>query len=130
MSTAAPPKPRKHRRLEEEPPDEGSPGDRPDGLNPNSNPLPTADPKPSSYKDSLMHGNPLDPREDDDCFDDDDIELIEGDVIRSVEDGLICIDFSDRVQELSEKCFDLTVVVKLLGRRIGYTTLRNKLYDL
>ncbi|GMI96503.1 hypothetical protein HRI_003319600 [Hibiscus trionum] len=130
MSTAVSTNPKKHRRLEEEPPDEGSPGDRPDGPTHSKTPMSTADPKLPSYRDSLMNGNPADPRDDENSFDDDDIELLEGDITRSVEDGLICIDFLDRVHELSEKCFDLTVVVKLLGRRIGYTTLRNKLYDL
>ncbi|XP_039061888.1 uncharacterized protein LOC120206244 [Hibiscus syriacus] len=31
---------------------------------------------------------------------------------------------------MANKSFDQTVVVKLLGRRIGYTTLKNKLYDI
>ncbi|KAK9015666.1 hypothetical protein V6N11_006762 [Hibiscus sabdariffa] len=65
-----------------------------------------------------------------DFFDDEDIDLQDGDVTRSLVDGLISIEFFDRVQSLAEKSFNQTLVVKLLGRRIGYTTLRTKIYEL
>ncbi|KAK8555205.1 hypothetical protein V6N12_009358 [Hibiscus sabdariffa] len=94
-----PTNPRKHRRLEEKPSDEGNPGDIP--------------------VDSDMNVD-----EDDDIFDDEDIELIEGDVTRSEVNGLISVNFSERVQKLTEKSFNQTVV------QIGYTTLRNKLQEL
>ncbi|KAK8583544.1 hypothetical protein V6N12_067811 [Hibiscus sabdariffa] len=58
-------------------------------------------------------------------FDRDDIESIEGDVVCSTVDGLISIEFSERVQDLAVKSLDHTIVVKLLGRRIGYNTLSN-----
>ncbi|KAE8689902.1 hypothetical protein F3Y22_tig00110931pilonHSYRG00264 [Hibiscus syriacus] len=48
----------------------------------------------------------------------DEIEILEGDVSRSVIDGIISIDFSNRIQTLAVKSLDLTVLVKLLGRRI------------
>ncbi|KAK8993425.1 hypothetical protein V6N11_033523 [Hibiscus sabdariffa] len=66
----------------------------------------------------------------DECIDDDDIEFEEGEVVRNTIDGLISIDFSDRILFLAEKSLDQTVIVKLLGRRLGYTTLRNKIYEL
>ncbi|KAK9005857.1 hypothetical protein V6N11_043277 [Hibiscus sabdariffa] len=56
-------------------------------------------------------------------FDDDDIEIQEGEVTCTFLDGIISITFSDRIQSLTERSFDETLVVKLLGRRIGYTTL-------
>ncbi|GMI90134.1 hypothetical protein HRI_002682700 [Hibiscus trionum] len=102
--TVAPANPRKHRRLEEKPPDEGSPGARSEGFG-----IP-------SYKDSLLHGVSTDPSEDEEILDDEDFELEEGDVTRTVVDGLVAIDFSDRVQELTEKSFAHTVILKLLGR--------------
>ncbi|KAK8574825.1 hypothetical protein V6N12_062503 [Hibiscus sabdariffa] len=54
----------------------------------------------------------------------------DGEVIRSTVDGLISIEILDRIQKLAAKSFDQTLVIKLLGRRIGYTTLQNKLLDL
>ncbi|KAK8509995.1 hypothetical protein V6N12_035318 [Hibiscus sabdariffa] len=66
----------------------------------------------------------------DEPFEDDDIEILEGDVVRTVIDGMISIQFSERVHSLVEKSFDRTIVLKLLGRRIGYATLKNKVIDL
>ncbi|KAL4311806.1 hypothetical protein GQ457_01G016070 [Hibiscus cannabinus] len=63
-------------------------------------------------------------------FDDEEIKLIEWDVKWTLVDGLISIDFSKRVQELAVKSLDQTVVVNLLGRKIDYTTLRSKIYEL
>ncbi|KAK8580709.1 hypothetical protein V6N12_070964 [Hibiscus sabdariffa] len=68
--------------------------------------------------------------QEDEPSEDDDFEIQEGDVIRTVVDGLISIQFSKRVQSLAEKSFDRTIVLKLLGRRIGYSTLKNKINDL
>ncbi|KAK8512271.1 hypothetical protein V6N12_031994 [Hibiscus sabdariffa] len=61
---------------------------------------------------------------------DDEIELFEGDVTHSNINGLMSIEFSDKVQALAIKSFQQTVVIKLLGRRIGYTTLKTRLQDL
>ncbi|KAK8993907.1 hypothetical protein V6N11_008121 [Hibiscus sabdariffa] len=82
--------------------------------------------KVSFQKESLMQGKT--PEEE--TFEEDYIELQEGDVTRTVTDGLISIEFSEWVQELARKSFEHTIILKLLGRRIGYTTLPNKLYDL
>ncbi|KAK9024447.1 hypothetical protein V6N11_004609 [Hibiscus sabdariffa] len=69
-------------------------------------------------------------KSEEEIFDDEDIEILDDDVQRSIIDGLISIDFSARVQTLAEKSLDLTVVIKLLGHRIGYSTLKNRIYDL
>ncbi|KAG8502883.1 hypothetical protein CXB51_000604 [Gossypium anomalum] len=47
-------------------------------------------------------------------------ELLEGDVNTSIIDGIPAIKFSDRVKEILFKEMELTVIVKLLGRNIGY----------
>ncbi|KAK8553927.1 hypothetical protein V6N12_030906 [Hibiscus sabdariffa] len=52
---------------------------------------------------------------------DDDIELLEEDVA----DGIPTIDFSKQVKLLAIKSMNLTLVLKVLGRRVGYNTLQN-----
>ncbi|KAK8530864.1 hypothetical protein V6N12_013364 [Hibiscus sabdariffa] len=108
---------RKHRRLDDDPPDDGE--TRPAGTI-----------LPPSYKDSLMKDNSTAIHDADDVFDEEEIEIQEGDVKRSLVDGIISIDFSNRVQSLAEKSLDQTLVVKLLGRRIGYSTLRTKICEI
>ncbi|KAL4388355.1 hypothetical protein GQ457_09G021260 [Hibiscus cannabinus] len=54
----------------------------------------------------------------------------EGEVVRKEIDGVISIDFSERIISLAEKSLEQTIFVKLLGRKIGYTTMRNKIYEL
>ncbi|KAL4311775.1 hypothetical protein GQ457_01G012460 [Hibiscus cannabinus] len=63
-------------------------------------------------------------------LDDDDIELLEDDITLGTVNGVPTIDFSDRVQYLALKSMDLTLVVKVLGRRIGYNTLHNRIYGI
>ncbi|KAL4387430.1 hypothetical protein GQ457_09G007220 [Hibiscus cannabinus] len=85
---------------------------------------------PISYKDKLTGGS--DPTKDDDLLslDDDDIDLLEEDIETGVADGIPFITFSDRVQELSIKSMDFTLVLKVLGRRVGYTTLFNRISNI
>ncbi|KAL4332931.1 hypothetical protein GQ457_07G004560 [Hibiscus cannabinus] len=59
------------------------------------------------------------------AFVEDDIELLEEDISLGVSVGIPTIDFSDRVQHLAIKIMDLTLVVKVLGRRVGYNMLHN-----
>ncbi|KAK9042765.1 hypothetical protein V6N11_071125 [Hibiscus sabdariffa] len=108
---------RKHRRLDDDPLDDGEI-------------WPASAIPPPSYKDSLMKDNVAAIHTADEIFDDEEIEIQEGDVICSLVDGIISIDFSNRIQSLPEKSLDQTLVVKLLGRRIGYTTLRTKIYEI
>ncbi|KAK8495452.1 hypothetical protein V6N12_044407 [Hibiscus sabdariffa] len=62
-------------------------------------------------------------------LDRDDLELLEGDVVHGYSDGIVSIDFSNRVWNLTAKNFDQTIIVKLLGRKIGYSTLCNKINE-
>ncbi|XP_039026681.1 uncharacterized protein LOC120160324 [Hibiscus syriacus] len=82
------------------------------------------------YKTFLMNNTIVDRCYDEDILDDEDIEIQEGEVVRSIIDGLILIDFSDRINSLAAKSLDQTVVLKLLGRRIGYNTLKSKICEL
>ncbi|KAK9025173.1 hypothetical protein V6N11_065069 [Hibiscus sabdariffa] len=50
----------------------------------------------------------------------------EGDVVRGMVNGLISIKFLKRIQSLATKLLDQTVVLKLLGRHIGYNNLKSK----
>ncbi|KAK8996285.1 hypothetical protein V6N11_076525 [Hibiscus sabdariffa] len=109
---------RKHRRLDDNPSDGG-------GESHPVGPIP-----PPSYKESLMKDTELTMHDANEIFDDEDVEILEGDVTRSRVDGIISIDFFDRVRSLAEKSMDQTLVVKLLGRWIGYTTLRTKIYEI
>ncbi|MBA0807918.1 hypothetical protein Gohar_023693 [Gossypium harknessii] len=56
-----------------------------------------------------------------------DFELLEGDVNTTHIDGVPAITFSDRIKEILFKEMELTVVVKLLGRNIGYNALYNRI---
>ncbi|KAK8560312.1 hypothetical protein V6N12_013111 [Hibiscus sabdariffa] len=106
-------------RQDEDPPDSGG---RP---SPKTTAIPA---QPSSYKDTVLgdrqHENPSDEV----FLDEEDIDLTEDDVIRSIDDGVITIDFSEIVHNLAIKSLEQTIVIKIL-RRIGYATLRNKLYE-
>ncbi|KAK8578840.1 hypothetical protein V6N12_069184 [Hibiscus sabdariffa] len=92
--------------------------------------VPHAPTSTPSYKDTLLASVSAASRPDVDSIDDEEVVLLEGDVARSTVNGVISIQFSERVQSLAVKNLEMNVVVKLLGRRIGYHTLRNRLYDM
>lgn len=48
-------------------------------------------------------------------------------MIRSSINGIPTIDFSDRIKLILYKEMEMTVVLKLLGRSIGYSALHNRL---
>ncbi|KAE8693615.1 hypothetical protein F3Y22_tig00110796pilonHSYRG00006 [Hibiscus syriacus] len=121
---------KKARRLDEEPPDAGGTSPNHMDIEAISKAALETSPGPTSYRDTLFKDNHTDHSIEEEIMDEEDVEVFEDDVVRGVVEGLISIDFSDRVQAMANKSFDQTVVVKLLGRRIGYTTLRNKFYDL
>ncbi|MBA0600060.1 hypothetical protein Gorai_006259 [Gossypium raimondii] len=52
--------------------------------------------------------------------------LTEGDVKKSVINGIPSIEVSERVHQLLEKEMSTSVVLKLLGRNIGFTALQNR----
>ncbi|KAK5771689.1 hypothetical protein PVK06_047926 [Gossypium arboreum] len=58
---------------------------------------------------------------------DNEFELLEGDFNASIIDGIPAIEFLDRVKEILFKEMELTVIVKLLRRNIGYNALHNRI---
>ncbi|KAI9128664.1 hypothetical protein K1719_000147 [Acacia pycnantha] len=71
-----------------------------------------------SFKDKLLH---LNSKTTDD--EDDDINLKQGDVSIGLNDNIPTVDFANHVKETLNKRMGLAVVVKLLGRKIGYRQL-------
>lgn len=63
-------------------------------------------------------------------WDMEDLELTQGDVEKLVIDGIPTVDFSDKVYGLIDESMSRTLVVKLLGRKIGYNALWNKVCSL
>ncbi|KAA3460138.1 GroES-like zinc-binding alcohol dehydrogenase family protein [Gossypium australe] len=59
-----------------------------------------------------------------------DFELTEGDIRTSVVNGTPAIDFSERIHQILLKEMNSTVVIKLLGRNIGYGALLNRISSL
>ncbi|MBA0803674.1 hypothetical protein Gohar_013861 [Gossypium harknessii] len=55
----------------------------------------------------------------------DDLEFLEGDILRDIVNGIPAIDFSKRIQQILLKEMDQTVVLKLLGKNIGYGALNS-----
>lgn len=92
-----------------------------------------ADPPPRSWKDRLLGSGIGDGAKSvraANMFDKDEFVLADFDIIRSIIDGMPSIEFSDRVNNLLIKEIAQTVVIKLLGRNIGYTDLYNKVCSL
>ncbi|MBA0711280.1 hypothetical protein Golax_010478, partial [Gossypium laxum] len=63
---------------------------------------------------------------------DEDLEFLEDDINRSIVNGIPTIDFSDRIQRIQFKEMETTVILKLLGRNIGYgaLSLNNRINNL
>ncbi|KAK5832587.1 hypothetical protein PVK06_016389 [Gossypium arboreum] len=77
-----------------------------------------------SWKDKLLLGATSN------TFDGDanlDLEYVNGDIRRSNLNSIPAIDFSERINKILIKAIELTVVVKLLGRNIGYGALLNRI---
>ncbi|KAK9020486.1 hypothetical protein V6N11_010510 [Hibiscus sabdariffa] len=106
---------RKNRRLDDNPSDGG--GDT----------LPVGLSRPSSYKDSLMKDAVEAIPDVDEAFEEDEIEIQEGDVTRSLVDGVISIDFSDHVQSMAEKSLDQTLAIRLMDIENDYFLVSFKL---
>ncbi|KAL4282935.1 hypothetical protein GQ457_16G012150 [Hibiscus cannabinus] len=88
-------------------------------------------PKPqASYKDMVTGSSDVHFAEELLPLDDDDIDLLEDDVSIVESEGIHFIVFSDRVQSLALKSMDYTLVVKVLGRRVGYNVLQNRIYSI
>ncbi|KAK8559071.1 hypothetical protein V6N12_042358 [Hibiscus sabdariffa] len=118
--------PKKQRRRDETPPDWiHEPAITPpiDCDKPLSNPVPH--PSAVSYKDAVMGDRTTDP-DDVILLDDDEIDLLEDDVRVGVQDGIPFIDFSERVREIATKSLTFTLVLSVLGHRVGYSALYNR----
>ncbi|KAK9040467.1 hypothetical protein V6N11_015622 [Hibiscus sabdariffa] len=122
-----PRKSRKYRQLDDDPSDGGGSDARPADVTLDQDRIA---PKATSYKGSLLQNSTSLPSESDELMDEEDIIFEDGEVVRNIVDGVISIDLSERVLSLTEKSLEYTVVVKLLGCRIGYNTLRTKIYEL
>ncbi|KAK8557725.1 hypothetical protein V6N12_009951 [Hibiscus sabdariffa] len=106
---------KKPRRIGDEPPDTGqspslseSPPSAMQGIQlsaPDTTAMDQPAPLPS-YRDILLGNQLVPPILEDEIPDDDDVELIEGDVLHSTVDDVISIDFSDRVQGMVIKSLD------------------------
>ncbi|KAI9093683.1 hypothetical protein K1719_027132 [Acacia pycnantha] len=89
-----------------------------DGNTAAANPVP-------SFKDKLLNSDTTAPDEDDPDF-----LLRQGDVAIGLNGNIPTVDFASHVLEALNKRIGLAVVVKLLGRRIGYRYLHSKLQSL
>ncbi|GMI97675.1 hypothetical protein HRI_003436800 [Hibiscus trionum] len=69
----------------------------------------------SSYKNFLMGNQATSSIAEEEILDEEDLEFIEGDAIRSTVDDLISIDFLEQVQAMDVKSLNHTAVIKLLG---------------
>ncbi|PPE01913.1 hypothetical protein GOBAR_DD01053 [Gossypium barbadense] len=81
----------------------------------------------ASYKSTLMGSATL-PMQIDNF--EENFELLDGYVMTEVVDGIPSITFSVRVQKFIERKMARTIVVKLLGRKIGFNALLNKVSSL
>ncbi|MBA0709726.1 hypothetical protein Golax_024748 [Gossypium laxum] len=58
---------------------------------------------------------------------DKDLDFLEGDVMKSAVNGILSINFSNRIKQILVKEMELTLVIRLLGRNIGYVVLYNRI---
>lgn len=56
-----------------------------------------------------------------------DVALNKDDVWKEIVDGVPTIDFFERVYDLLDASMSKTLIIKLLGRRMGYNALWNKI---
>ncbi|KAK5819062.1 hypothetical protein PVK06_024019 [Gossypium arboreum] len=61
---------------------------------------------------------------------DNNFDFLEGNVSTDMVDGMPSIAFSERIKNILFKEMDLTIVLKLLGRNIGYNALHNRILSL
>ncbi|MBA0707945.1 hypothetical protein Golax_019950, partial [Gossypium laxum] len=57
---------------------------------------------------------------------DDDFELLDGNITRSLINDILTISFSERINQLLIKDMATIVIIKLLGRSIGYNILQSR----
>ncbi|MBA0857590.1 hypothetical protein Goshw_014349 [Gossypium schwendimanii] len=59
-----------------------------------------------------------------------DFEFCEGDISKSTINGIPLIEFSERVHQFLIQDMSITIVLKLLGRNIGYVAFFNRIHSL
>ncbi|XP_017644360.1 uncharacterized protein LOC108485001 [Gossypium arboreum] len=59
-----------------------------------------------------------------------DIDFLEGDIQKNFVNGVPSITFSDRIHHILFQGMENIVVLKLLGRNIGFSVLQNKIYSM
>ncbi|KAL9419862.1 hypothetical protein AB3S75_037595 [Citrus x aurantiifolia] len=88
-------------------------------------------PLPASYRDALrdsgLRKNSIHGMTEGEEFHDDDWDFEPGDVMVSSDGAMPTIDFSERIQEKLIKPWQNSIVVKLLGKNIGYRVLYTRL---
>lgn len=62
--------------------------------------------------------------------DDGGLEILDGDMNTSMVNGIPAITFSERIKDILSKEMESTIVLKLLGRNIGYNVLYNCILNL
>ncbi|PPS14564.1 hypothetical protein GOBAR_AA06025 [Gossypium barbadense] len=82
-----------------------------------------------SFKDKLLGGGMTGP-DGNLARNDYDLDLKDEDVNMSIVNGIPAIDFSDRIKDILFKEMESTVILKLLGRNIGYNVLYNRTLNL
>ncbi|KAH1033308.1 hypothetical protein J1N35_045482 [Gossypium stocksii] len=94
-------------------------------------------PQLPSWKDKLLGGVPVSfevshnaASMGSDSESDGNFALLDDDMQTSIVNGVSAINFSNRVKEILFKEMELTVVIKLLGRSIGYNILHNHIISL
>ncbi|MBA0634753.1 hypothetical protein Godav_024422 [Gossypium davidsonii] len=58
------------------------------------------------------------------------IDILEEDIQKTFANGVPSIIFSDQIHQIIIKGMDNTVILKLLGRNIGFSILQNKIYNM
>lgn len=83
-----------------------------------------------SWKEKLL-GHPSKSEETENDEDETDyIQIMDEDVLITLLNGSPANDFSDRIRQILFRDMENTMVLKLLGRNIGFSVLQNKIYSL
>lgn len=80
-----------------------------------------------SWKEKLVDGSSC---EDNGLEEQDDFEILEGDIHKSLIHGTPSIKFPERINQILIRDMENTVIIKLLGMNIGFVALQSKIYSL
>ncbi|MBA0713742.1 hypothetical protein Golax_012758, partial [Gossypium laxum] len=84
--------------------------------------------KPISWRDMLVGQSSKDTFNDSEGKED--LDILDGDIQKSIVNGVPSISFSDKIHKILIQGMKNTVILKLLSRNIGFSVLQNKLYNL